>query len=300
MLRRLMTKENGNVTVLVSVLLFAFMGIMAIVIDVGVVFAEKAKLSKAIDAAILAGGQELPENIDKAIATMEEYLIENGVTLDQVEISIDEDGFGAEIVATKPVDHYFAKVIGFDSTNINEQARIIVGPSGSATGGLRPFGVEKYDFVYGDPVVLKEGAGDGYHGNYGAVALGGSGSSVLLDNALYGYDGIIEVGDIIYTEPGNMMGAVNTIAAYINSFDESFDSYTRGSDRVWTVPLVDTMVVSGREGVVVVGFAQFFVEDVKKIAGEAQMFGRFIRYVTNGDIDYTIDDTGSYSMKLVD
>lgn len=168
--------EKGNVTIIVSVLLFAIMGIMALVIDMGVVYAEKAKLANAIDAAILAGGQELPENKTKARTVMEEYLIENGVSLDQVNISIDADGLGAEITAVKNVEHAFAKLVGIDNSDVSEVSKIMLGTASSATGGIRPFGVTKYDFEYGDPVVLKTGAGDGYNGNYGAIALGGSGA----------------------------------------------------------------------------------------------------------------------------
>ena len=292
--------EKGNVTILVSVVFLALMGVMALVIDMGVVFAEKVELTNAIDAALLAGAQELPGDKTEARAVMETYLVENGIALDDVQITIASDGLSAEIDSTIMVPHYFAQMIGIETSEVSGNGKVVLGPASSAKGGIRPFGVEKYNFQYGDEVALKVGGGDGYHGNYGALALGGSGACVLLNNALYGYDGELNVGDTVLTEPGNMAGMVNSLSYYINNIDESFDDYSRNSDRVWTVPIFDSIEVNGRTAVEVVGFAQFFVESAYKIQGKAEIHGRFIEYVTNGDIDPTLESTGVYGMKLVD
>lgn len=299
MLKKL-KKKAGNVTVLVALLMFAIMGMMAMVIDIGVVYVEKAKLSNALDAALLAGGPELPDRPGLARDVMEEYLIENGVSLDQVTIVIDQDHMGAEIDGTGVVNNTFAKIIGFDTTDISAHSRIILGYASSAKGGLRPFGVTDFGYNFGDQVILKEGAGDGYHGNYGAVALGGTGTDTLLYNALYGYDGTVSIGDIIYTEPGNMASIINPLKFYVDSFTDTFENHERGTDRIWTIPLFESMEVGGRDGIVVTGFAQFFVEGVQKKAGKAEITGRFIQYVTNGDIDSSIENKGTLGMKLVE
>lgn len=292
--------EKGNVTILVAVVFLALMGMMALVVDMGVVFAEKVELINAIDAALLAGAQELPSDKTKARSVMETYLVENGVALEDVQITIATDGLSAEIVSTVTVPHYFAKMIGIESSEVTGNGKVILGPASSAKGGIRPFGVEKYNFIYGDEVALKVGGGDGYHGNYGALALGGNGACVLLNNALYGYDGELNIGDTVFTEPGNMAGMVNSLSYYINNIDETFDDFERDSDRVWTVPIFESMEVNGRTAVEVVGFAQFFIESAYKIQGKAEIHGRFIEYVTNGDIDPTLESTGVYGMKLVD
>jgi len=43
-------------------------------------------------------------------------------------------------------------------------------------------------------------------GNFYAVALGGRGASDYRDNIAYGWEGTVSVGDILTTEPGNMVG----------------------------------------------------------------------------------------------
>jgi hypothetical protein len=121
----------------------------------------------------------------------------------------------------------------------------------------------------------------------------------MFNNALYGYSGELHVGDFVFTEPGNMAGMINSLSYYINSIDETFEDFARDSDRVWTIPIFDSMEVNGRKAVEIVGFAQFFVEEVFKRQGKAEIHGRFIQYVTNGEIDQTVDNTGVYGMRLV-
>ncbi len=292
--------EKGNVTILVTVVLLALMGVMALVIDMGLVYSEKVKLVNAIDAAILAGGQELPNDQSKARLVMEEYLRINDVSIEDVIITIAHDGMSAEIVGTKNVNHYFAKLIGFDSSDITENTKVILGSASSVTGGLRPFAVEKFPYTYGTEIVLKEGAGDGYHGNYGAVALGFPGVQTLLENAMFGYDGTISIGDFIDTEPGNMANMIKPIHDQLDAVGDSFATYENSSGKLWTIPLVDTLLVDGRDAVEVVGFAQVYVERVEKVQGEAVIVARFIQFVANGEIGETTEDTGVYAMKLVD
>ncbi len=64
------------------------------------------------------------------------------------------------------------------------------------------------------------------------------------------------------------------------------------------VPILDDMDVAGREEVVVVGFAAFFIEDIEKKAGQAEVTGRFVQYTTNGELDEDAPDLGLYAMKL--
>lgn len=296
----LLKQETGNITIIVSVIMLAIIISLALVIDIGVVYAEKSKLSNAIDAALLAGGQELPSDVAQARIVMEEYLLKNGVSPQEATIIIAADGLSAEIIGKREIPFYFAKVMGINETSIEENSKLILGTASSAKGGIRPFGVEKKEFIYGDEVVLKTDSGNGNHGNYGPISLGGRGAWVFLNNALYGYDVELNVGDFIFTEPGNMAGMVNQLSYYINSIDETFETFTSGSDRIWTIPIFENVDVNGRKAIQIVGFAQFFVESITKVRGKAVIYGRFIEYVTNGDIDTNISNTGVYGMKLVD
>jgi hypothetical protein len=290
--------NKGNAAIILCIAIVVLLGFTAYVIDIGLLYAERTKLSNAVDAAALAAVLELPASSSKAEAVAKEYLIKNDVNPDYTIIDVSSDNRSIEIRGTNNVKHFFAPVIGIDNSDVSARAKAIIGPAKSVKGGIRPFAVKKSNYTPGDLITLKEGAGAGEHGNYKVVALGGNGSPVYKDNAINGYSGIIKLGDWIDTEPGNMVGATKDISDYINSEDSEFNDFSRDSKRIWTLPLIDILEVAGREQVQVVGFAQFYVEEVVKNAGKTEITGRFIEYVVNGEIDPTLEDTGVYGAKL--
>ena len=291
--------DKGAIAIILCLVFVALLGFTAYVVDVGLVYIEKAKISTAIDSAILAAILELPTDATKARNVAIEYLQKNNVDASTVLITIGADNKSIEMKGIKKVNHLFAPLIGIDSSNVKASTKAIIAPIKSIKGGIRPFAVEKFDFSYGDVVTLKKDAGSGYHGNYGTVALGGTGASVFKANALYGYSGRISVGDRVDSETGDMVGATNDIKNYINSEYSSFNNFKRSSIRLWILPLVDSLYVDGRKDVAVVGFGQFYVENITKGSGKLEIVGRFIRYVASGEIDMSLSDTGVYGSKLV-
>lgn len=290
--------SKGSAAILLCFAMTALLGFAALGLDIGLTYVERTRLSNALDAAALAASLELPNGDDKATAKAADYLQKNNVDSDNAIIMVGSDHKSIEIQETKNVQHLFAPVLGINNSNVTAISKAMIGPAKKVSKGIRPFAVEAYDFSYGELVTLKEGAGDGYHGNYGAVALGGKGASTFKANAIYGYDGTISVGDYIDTETGNMAGAANAIANYINSEQSTFDNFPRDSIRLWTIPLVSSMNVNGRNQVQVIGFAEFYVEAVNKKSGKTEIDGRFIKYVVNSPIDVDLSDTGIYGAKL--
>jgi hypothetical protein len=290
--------NRGSVAIIACLLFTALLGFTAYVVDIGLVYASKIKLSNAIDSAALAAVLELPNDISRATEVADTYLENNGIDPAIAFITFGSDNKSIHIRAVQNVKHFFAPLIGINSSNVSAGATALIGPIGSISSGIRPFAVQAYNFSYGSIVTLKQGAGSGYDGNYGVVDLGGTGSSIYLSNALYGYNGKISVGDWIDTEPGNMAGATNQIRNYINSENSTFNSFQRNSIRLWTLPLVNTLQVNGKNQVLVTGFGEFYVESTKNVSGKLEITGRFIKYVANGDIDMTLNDTGAYSSKL--
>lgn len=295
------SKKKGSVAILLCLVMISLLGFTAYVVDIGMIYIEKTKLNNAIDSAVLAASLELPSNPANARIVANQFLLNNNVDPNQTVIGISADNKSIEIDGIINVKHLFAPILGINSSSVNGNTKAEIGPIKSVTGGIRPFAVVMYNFTYGQLITLKTGAGDNYDGNYGAVALGGNGASVFRANAIYGYAGTISVNDYIDTEPGNMAGATNAIANYINSENSTFTNYSRDSIRLWTIPIVDTMDVNGRKTVKVIGFAKFFVEAVssakKNSAMEIQ--GRFIKFVSTGELDNTLIDTGLYAVKLI-
>lgn len=291
--------EKGNVSILMALMMVAILGFSGLTIDIGVAYVERTKLSNALDSAVLAAAQDLTEGSMTARATAENFLIQNEVSLDEVTIEVGQDLKSIEIKGNRNVEHFFMKVLGIDSSNVGATSKAIIAPIKSVKGGLRPFAVEDFNYTYGDLITLKQGAGDSYNGNFGVVALGGTGNSTYEYNAFYGYQGELKIGDEIPTEPGNMAGVSNQLKAYINSIYESFEDHSRKSDRLWTIPLVDTLEVGGRGYIIVTGFAQVFVENVYNQSGKINIDARFVKFVVNGAIDTEAVDHGVYGVKLV-
>lgn len=292
--------EKGNVSVIMCIAITALFAFTAYVIDIGLVYSERIQLSNAIDAAALAGALELPRHEDKAKKVAIEYLEKNDVNIEEVNITIGDDSKSISINVTREVSHLFAVVFGKDHSVINLSNKVVVAPVGMVEGGIRPFAVELFDYTYGDVIVLKENAGDGYRGNFGPVALGDTGADILEDNIMFGYRGAISIGDMIDTEPGNMVNTISAVQLYLHDDTSTYENYDRDSKRIWTLPLVNTLEVNGRGQIQVVGFAQFFVEDIGKKQGHTEITGRFLRYVAKGEIDMSAVDTGTYGIKLVD
>lgn len=297
MIDMIKNNEKGNIAILMCFMITALLGMAAFAVDIGIVYAEKIKLSNSIDSAVLAAALDIPQGEVKTIQTAQLYLQKNKVDMEQIHINME--GSTIAINGIKDVENYFAKTLGIDYTTVNASTKAIIGPAKSIKGGVRPLAVEDRIFNYGELVTLKEGGGDGESGNYGAVSLGGYGSNVFRQNVIYGYDEVFNVGDQIETEPGNMATVVNELRTYIREDTETYLDFSRDSIRIWTLPIIEAINLTGRDTVTVVGFAQFFLEDIQSRAGQAEIQGRFIKYVSNGEIDLTIDDTGAYGVKLI-
>lgn len=295
-----MNNEKGSTQVITLLAMVVILGITALVMDVGVVFVQRVKLSNAADAAVLAGAMELPGDTQKAIEVANEYLTKNGIDTNISQIIISNNNFSIEVKINKNVDFYFAKAIGINDKDVLVSSKANIGPVSAVYDGIRPLVVEQQALSYGQVVTLKEGAGDGYHGNYGAVALGGSGANNFESNIKYGHKGKLKVGDIVYTETGNMSGSTTRGISFItdNNF-ETYNNFSKDSIRLWTIPIVETLEVDGNKPVKIVGFAEFFIESSDKKNGQVEITGRFLEFVQNGDIDYNMTDYGLRGVKLI-
>ena len=72
--------ERGQSLVLAALAMVAMLGFAALAIDVGYWFSQRGEVQKAVDAAALAGAQELPDDYVMAESKAREYLTKNGVS----------------------------------------------------------------------------------------------------------------------------------------------------------------------------------------------------------------------------
>lgn len=304
-MRKLLRNQKGSTFIFFAVSAVFLIGFSALVTDIGMVTLHKARLSNAVDAAALAGAQELIYNNHSPEHKAKQYFEKNGYPSDSVNIDLEEDGSALRVTASYEVKFILGKVLGFNSNTVSATAKGKVLPIIGVSNGVRPFAIENQTLEFGTEYVLKAGGGDGNSGNYGGVSLGGNGANVYYNNIVDGYNGRLMVGDLIYTEPGNMSGPTQSGIDYLltqcnHTPKCNHESFNPDCPRIITVIIIDTLVVSGRAQVQIIGFASFFLEGVAGSGNESEVTGRFIRTVTSGEVSESQGDFGLYGVRLME
>lgn len=209
--------EKGNILVIVALAMVALIGVAAIAIDGARLFSEKSGLQKAVDAAALASAQFLPSYPNEAEFIAKQILYANRPDLTESNIFIEmpEDHSSIRVTATSNVQYTLARALDFNNDDVSATAKVVIYPLTSYRGnGLVPFGIDlnKYneenpDFenlINGDVFELKWGISE--TGNFGPLSINGTGASIYKETIINGSTRELNIGDILDTETGNMVG----------------------------------------------------------------------------------------------
>lgn len=304
MLMKKLKNKSGTTIIIFAGIITGILAFSALVTDIGYLMMERSKLKNTADAAALAAVREMIDNRSNARQVALDYIQKNDKTNISHEIYISDTGYIATVKLRKNVYFFFAKIFGIYSTEIQVQSTAKMAPVVAAKG-VRPLVVPQQKFNFGQVYTLKEGAGDGESGNYGAISLGGTGSDRYRDNLKYGYDTTLRIGDYIKTETGNMQGAtedgINYLLAECDHYPKcTYQKFELNCPKVITIPVVNTLDVDGKKPIVVVGFASFFLENYVNNGGHSEITGRFIETVVNAEIGDAAVDFGTRSIKLIE
>jgi hypothetical protein len=139
-------------------------------------------------------------------------------------------------------------------------------------------------------------------GNWGPLALGGSGASNFASNVQYGYSGTTAVGQMLTTETGQMVGPTNAafnarLTAGANGFpDGTFANHLIGDPRVVTVPMVNYANINGSSQVPVLGFAELWLVGMDS---HETITTYFIKQVASGTPSSTAPNYGAWQVTLI-
>jgi hypothetical protein len=319
----LLKDERGISLIMAAILIVVLLGMTALAVDVGRLYVTRQYLQNSCDASALAGGLELPNQAKAEAKAMECAQANQDDPVSQTAtytVSFPEDGI-TEKGATKlrvdgqmTVPHTFARVLGRMSGLVSAYAIVLkTGSIGWASDIVVPWGIPWYD-IYGNPYEygtgvlytlkigqqsdLQEGTPDRTGGNFYPLALqrslgdGSSGGSVYEHDVKYGFDGQVEVGDVVDTEPGNMVGPTNHAVENAPSTDDSlferaqeppwdddtWDNYDYGNPRIVICHIIAPLS-NGRTEVTILGFAAFYVVSCSSSQG---VTGYFIEYTIPG------------------
>ncbi len=302
LIRHLVHDQRGSIAVITALAMVAIMGAAALVLDVGSLYLERARVTRAVDAAALAGVQSLggTPRPAEALQASRSYAEANGLDLSKTQFHIDEGSRVVKVQSSKTVTFGLARLLGFDKGQVQAPSEAQVGAISGVRGAV-PLGIEKQTFVYGKTYTLKQGGGDGYDGNYGALALG-SGASDYGTNLAYGYSGWVRANEWVPTETGNMSGPTQAaMRQRLRDTDPkwSFENATLQCPRLVVVPVINSFVLNGRGEVQVVGFAAMYLDDYVGSGNNSVIYARFKEMILEGEYSPTQTDYGVRATKLV-
>lgn len=195
-----MRNERGATMIMIAIAMTAMLGMVALAVDVGMLFNVRSEAQRAADAAALAGAGSLigePGNESRARATAIRFGDANSVNETAAAVlpeDVDVDLAEGEVTVTvrrtadrgSAVATWFARVLGIDAVDVDATATAEVAPAGAATC-LKPFSIyDQYHDVDGD--------GDWSDGDAYEPEAHGYGSD-WRDPGQPGDDGLGYVGD---------------------------------------------------------------------------------------------------------
>lgn len=184
--------EKGSIAVMSALMFTVLLMFAAIVIDIGMLYMEEAKLQNACDAAARAaigvyepaitGECPRASNLEEVRKEAKRIMSANGFKITDSNVIIDEANNTVEVTAKADVSTSFAQIINIDKLYTTKTA------VASKSGGTRAFSLDYALFSGSETKPLSiNGAtavtGGGVHTNNG-VEYTGAGSSFYIENTL--------------------------------------------------------------------------------------------------------------------
>jgi Flp pilus assembly protein TadG len=130
--RRRLHGERGATAVIFALLLVPMLGFAAIAVDIGALYADRAELQTAADAAAIAVAQDCARgNCGDMLATATTLVRQNLGPATASQPVLSNNPLSVSVTGSTPQKHWFAPVLGYDSTAVRASATVgWGGPSG--------------------------------------------------------------------------------------------------------------------------------------------------------------------------
>jgi Flp pilus assembly protein TadG len=134
---RLRSEERGATAVLLSLLMVPLLGFAAVAVDVGSLYAERARLQVAADAAALAVAQDCARGAcGDMVATASALVAANDPAAAAAPPVLSANPTRVTVRGSTPKAHWFAPVLGVDSTQVSASATVAWGGPEQGTAVL--------------------------------------------------------------------------------------------------------------------------------------------------------------------
>jgi Flp pilus assembly protein TadG len=291
-------QNSGQAYVITILFLLVLLGLAASVLDVGSWYRSQRALQATVDAAALAGAQELPYDTAAARSLALQYSSKNGGGVSSGGVS-----FSSKIVANDTISvqgsrsapGFFAKVLGINSVTVHARA-VVRTENVSSVAGVAPITVHyKHPLLhctngsnptcaptFNTPTTLnledihQPGSGNG-SGAFGLINLnqhdpnGTASADTLADWLLNGYDDMLDLGKY-YSAPS---------ANFNNSQFQSAMTTMLGQELLFPVYRLLTGPGSNAQ-YDIIGWVGFKVTSFNPNGTPATIYGSFTKYIANG------------------
>ena len=272
-------REGGATLVLVVVGLLALIAMAGLALDTAHVLLNKSRLQSALDAAALAGAKALDQSASTAVATLSAGNVFAANLLKYPELQTAVNGGLAMVTeysstlnpfspGTTPAKFVRASIVGFRTqmslisvlniASISLTGNAVAGPSPPIVSACNivpvfmcgnPAQPPLYGYAVNQVVGLNQVAGSSSAigpGNYGLLALGGNGASVVRDNLAGSYGSCLSTGPNVPTEPGVAAGPVSQgINTRFNDYKGGLSSSTYPPDVINTTAHQTSLTTDG-------------------------------------------------------
>jgi hypothetical protein len=305
--------ESGSAIVLLTAAMVALVGVMALVADVGVNYVKQTQLSVAADAAALAGGTKLNQGNSYAKEAATEIAVKNGISLENLNIDVDEDGKGITVKTRGPLQTFFGIIFNNSGGRMEQLARVaMTRPVGFFD--VFPLGVdETANLTYGVELNLfgSELMGSG---NWGALQFKDdngnyqTGANIFKENLKNGFSGLVMIEDDARAESGAKSGPISDAIDYrmteaAKTHECSLNNCPSGCPRVLILPIYTATSAEDANKtkfVEIVDSAAFWISRVEGQGSNRKVWGYFIKPLVNAAVNAEGESPyGMTSIKLV-
>jgi Flp pilus assembly protein TadG len=122
--------KRGQAVVILTLVIPALIGAVALGTDVALFYYNWIKLQKATDAAVVVGSSYLPSNPDLAVATARKLAALNGIKPTEIVFTlVASNNMAMTMGVTRTLPHLFGGVLGLASGNVTATATVAVAPA---------------------------------------------------------------------------------------------------------------------------------------------------------------------------
>lgn len=118
------SKERGQFTILLALLLVVLIGCLGLGLDAGKVIYTKQKLQNILDLAVLAGAQEIANNPGNVVQKVKDYAELNGLNRESIQVKMNYQNDSNKIYGkiSKDISLSFMPILGIKTTTVNVSA----------------------------------------------------------------------------------------------------------------------------------------------------------------------------------